>query len=339
MKKNFYLQRLKNKRTVIIIILLAVFIITAVVCDTLSNRKEPVKQTFFAMGAPLDITLYGGIDGDTNDIVNGITELENSISKNIAASFTSEINKNGSAKVNSDYINYIDALIDISKATDGKFDIATGALTELWEIDRGNTEIPDSELIRQALNSVGFEKIKTENGTVSVPSGTVLDFGSAGKGMACDTAKEIIKNKSNIKAAVLASGGSIMLYGNNPNRDSWKVGIKHPRGNSSDVFAVLELQECFISTSGDYEKFFFKDGKRYCHIFDPETGYPVNSGYCSVTVIADSGMISDALSTACLILGREKSIPLLEKYNAKALFITTELQVETVGDIIYSTES
>lgn len=118
-----------------------------------------------------------------------------------------------------------------------------------------------------------------------------------------------------------------MLYGKNPAAENWLVSIRDPRGAANDIFATFELPCGFVSTSGDYERFFEKDGVSYHHIIDPKTGYPADGGLIAVTVCAKSGALSDALSTACFVLGYEKSLPLLKEYGAEAVFVKADKTV------------
>ena len=158
--------------------------------------------------------------------------------------------------------------------------------------------------------------------------GTSVDLGAAGKGIGCQEAEEILK-ETDAAGAVAAIGGSILLYGEKPNGDMWKIGIANPRNETGDSYlGTLTLEGTVtVSTSGDYEKFLIKNGKRYHHILDPHTGFPAESGLISVTVVSREGWLSDALSTACFVLGYEKSLDLLEQYGAQAVFVDENYRV------------
>lgn len=113
-----------------------------------------------------------------------------------------------------------------------------------------------------------------------------------------------------------------MSYGSKPDGSSWQVAVTDPRDTEGDYLGVVTLNGTeFLSTSGDYEKYFIEDGVRYHHILDPSTGYPARSGLTSVTVVCDDGLNADGLSTACFVLGKDKAAKLLEKYNADGLFV------------------
>ena len=214
----------------------------------------------------------------------------------------------------------------------GAFDLTIAPLSSLWNFDSGVQKVPAEKDIQKALALVDYEKIQADSKTVTLKKGQSLDLGAVGKGAACDAAKAYLE-KSGVKGAVISVGGSILAYGKrNKLGDKWRVAVRHPREENAYI-GVINLSEGFVSTSGDYEKYFEKDGKRYHHILDANTGYPADSGLASVTVLCKSGLLSDALSTACFILGEEKSKPLLDEYSAAAVFVDKDLNVSTYGDI------
>ena len=155
-----------------------------------------------------------------------------------------------------------------------------------------------------------------------------LDLGAVGKGIACDVVQDYLKKQKEVSGAVVAVGGSILLYGSKSDGTDWNVAVQDPRGQDGEAMGVLSLAGTTnVSTSGDYEKYFMQDGKRYHHILDPSTGYPAESGLISVTVVSDSGLLSDGLSTACFVLGKEKGEKLLESYGAEGIFIDQNKKV------------
>ena len=155
-----------------------------------------------------------------------------------------------------------------------------------------------------------------------------LDLGAVGKGIACDVVQDYLKKQKEVSGAVIAVGGSILLYGSKADGSDWNVAVQNPRGQDGEAMGVLSLSGTTnVSTSGDYEKYFMQDGKRYHHILDPSTGYPADSGLISVTIVSDSGLLSDGLSTACFVLGKEKGEKLLETCGAEGVFIDQNKKV------------
>ena len=155
-----------------------------------------------------------------------------------------------------------------------------------------------------------------------------VDLGSVGKGAACDAAVRAYE-EAGAKAAIIAVGGSVGVYGEKSSGKPWSVAVRDPNGDGS--LGSVTLAEGFVSTSGSYEKYFEQDGVLYHHLLDPETGYPAESGLVSVTVVAKSGVLSDALSTACFVLGREDGMKLLEEFDAEGIFINSDNNI-TVTD-------
>ncbi len=232
--------------------------------------------------------------------------------------------------------------ITLSEASKGAFDVTLGPVVRLWNIDQWvagaqseGFQIPAAGELEQALKMCGSEYVRLEAGDngqemVYLRPGMQLDFGAVGKGFALTGIQELLENQSAITGATISVGGSVLTYGRKTDGTSWKVGIVNPFEPSSYV-GVLSLngQWC-VSTSGDYERYVEVDGQRYHHIINPATGYPADSGVCSVTILSKDGMLSDGLSTACFILGTEKGRALAESYGAEVLFIQTD------GELIMS---
>ena len=216
----------------------------------------------------------------------------------------------------------------ISTDSKGALDVTLGRLSRLWNLDEltvsavdGQACIPGSEQIQSALEDTGFARVQLSGGTITLPVGMQLDLGAVGKGIACDRISAYLHSQPQVTGAVVAVGGSVVTYGKKPDGSPWKVGIIHPR-EEGNYLGVLSLTgEHFISTSGDYERYVLVDGVRYHHILDPSTGYPARSGLCSVTIVWDSGLQADGLSTACFVLGAERGLALAETYGAEALLV------------------
>lgn len=185
-----------------------------------------------------------------------------------------------------------------------------------------NAGIPAQEELDKLLKETGYEKLELDGNKVTLKDGATLDLGAAGKGIGCDLVMDLLKNEKEVSGMILNLGGSsVMAYGEKPDQSDWRVAVKDPRDPEGEYLGAITLKGGeFLSTSGDYERYFMENGKRYHHILDPETGYPVWNGLTAVTVVCDSGIMADGLSTACFVLGKEKALPLLEKYGADALF-------------------
>lgn len=225
-------------------------------------------------------------------------------------------------------------LQQVSERSGGAFDITIGETVRLWDIDsfaameKEEVVLPSPQQIAASLENTGYEKLQLQNGRITLTEGMQLDLGAAGKGIACDTVLTFLQSQPQVNGAIISVGGSILTYGEKPDGTPWNVGIVDPRDTSSYIGGLtLEGQWC-VSTSGDYERYVEVEGKRYHHIIDPDTGYPTDAGLLSVTVLSPSGVLSDALSTACFVLGYEKALPLLKAYDAYGVFVDKQGNVK-----------
>lgn len=294
-------------------VIAAVALLAFLAWDAVFN--ESASKSFFAMDTVISAHITGRNAEDIlSETEKCVSELDSSLSRHDPDSEISLLNRNSGGMLSDRLSGYFRILLDVSKKSGGAFDFTLGAVSDLWSF--GNSpKIPDEAELKKALSESGYKKASL-SGNSLVIGGGVIDFGAVGKGIALDEIRDIIE-KNNIREAVISVGGSVLLYGN----ETAKVGIRSPFGDSGSSIATLSLSDVCISTSGSYERKFEENGKAYHHIINPETGYPVENGLVSVTVISDSGILSDALSTACFVLGKEKGIALAEEYGCDAVFI------------------
>lgn len=307
-----------NKKSLIAIILCAVIVFGIVSYDFISGRSS-CEKTSVAMGTVVTVKLFGfGAKNDLDKIETEINGLENSVlSWRKEGSDVYRINKDSGTQVSvsPDTVKIIGQCIDISDDCGGVFDITIGNVTKLWNFGGNNQRLPSDDEIKTALGSVGYKNVSISGNAVQIKKGQSLDLGAVGKGFVCDKIKELL-DKGRTKSAVVSVGGSLLIYGNR----TFSVGIVNP-DNDKQSMGTLKLKDTCVSTSGNYEKYFEQDGKRYHHILNATTGYPATSEFKSVTVVCESGLISDALSTVCYIAGYRKSIEILKKFDAEAVFI------------------
>ncbi|MFA5143866.1 MAG: FAD:protein FMN transferase [Candidatus Omnitrophota bacterium] len=238
-----------------------------------------------------------------------ISRLEALLSVYSKESEVSRINarKAGEAvKVSGEVFGLIERSIDCSMKTNGAFDITVKPLVDLWGEAGKMEKLPSRASIELALKKVGFRHLllDKDNSTITFEvDGMALDLGGIAKGYATGRAVAVLK-ANGIKAALAGSGGDIYCLGMRSENEMWKVGIQHPRDDKK-LFAALRLKNQAIDTSGDYEKFFMLGGKKYSHIIDPRTGWPVDNGVVSVTVVSDDPVAADAFATALCVSGAD----------------------------------
>jgi thiamine biosynthesis lipoprotein len=202
----------------------------------------------------------------------------------------------------------------MSAWTGGKFDVTFGALAGQWKFDHDQDNvIPDMGEVRRRLPLVDYRAIEMDRsaGTVFLPrKGTSIHLGGIGKGFAIDRSVNILRQRG-IRDFLIQSGGDIYA-GGMKNGSPWRLGIQDPRGPANRIFAELDLSDGTFSTSGDYERYFLKDGRRYHHLLDPATGEPAR-GARSVTIVTNRAVMADGLSTGVFIMGADAGMALIER--------------------------
>lgn len=305
-----------------------------------SSDEKMFTATNFVMDTVLSETIYESTD-HTETIKDLLSEIETqNLSWRIEDSEVSNINtlctQGASVTMSDDFYQWTKTSLDLAQKSDGAFDPTIGKLTRLWNIEGENPTVPTQAEIDQALLEIGNTHIHMQEKTISMDAGCTLDLGAVGKGIGCDVVREYLTKQEDVSGAVVAIGGSILVYGSKPDGTDWSVAVQDPEGEEGSYMGVINLSgTACVSTSGDYEKYFIQDGKRYHHILDPSTGYPSESGLSSVTIICpdegewkqDAGLLSDGLSTACFVLGAEKGMELLEEYGMEEVFIDKKKQV------------
>jgi thiamine biosynthesis lipoprotein len=215
--------------------------------------------------------------------------------------------------VRADFRNVIAASRIYFELSQGSFDPTIYPLMQLWGFTRREGRIPTNEELAKAKRLIDFGKVLLDESASAVSflqDGMALDFGGIAKGYAVDRAVAVLK-KHGVTRAIVDAGGNFYALGTPRDREHWQVGIRHPL-RLDEVVARLPVSDKGVATSGNYERFFEIDGRKYCHIMDPRTGRPVE-GMLSATVIADTAMAADALSTAVFVLGPEEGMRLIER--------------------------
>jgi thiamine biosynthesis lipoprotein len=249
----------------------------------------------------------------------------------------SAINKNSGirpVRVSPETLDVIEKALYVAKKTDGAFDPTVGPEIGLWDFAKKIK--PSPEAVRQSLRLVGYRKVVVDRNRSTVfltEKGMKMDLGGIAKGYAADLAVDELR-RDGITAGIVANAGDIKTFGLKPDGTAWNVGIRNPRqkGESDELIAKARLAGKAISTSGDYERFFLADGKRYHHILDPRSGYPAGLSR-SVTVITDRGAFTDAFSTAVFVLGPEKGMKLLEETGMDGIIIDASGGIHTTPGI------
>ncbi|MDD5301232.1 MAG: FAD:protein FMN transferase [Gallionella sp.] len=291
---------------------------------------SPYSYSFQAMGSDCQLTLYAEDERKADQAADltmaEVWRIENKYSRYVDGNALSDINRAALAggKVDVDdetagLLNYAFAAFQLSA---GLFDVSSGVLRRVWDFSSGNT--PSQSAIEQILPFIGLGKATWTSPQLHfLHSGMELDFGGIGKEYAVDRGADICRSMG-FQSGLLDLGGDIRVLGPHPDGSPWEIGIRHPR--KPDVsLGNIRLASGAVATSGDYERYIEVAGKRYCHILNPLTGWPV-AGLASVTIVAEQCLLAGTLSTIAM-LKEEAGKKWLEDFGVQHCWVDGELRV------------
>lgn len=235
-------------------------------------------------------------------------------------------------KVSDDLYDMISKGADAYRTSDGIFDIAIGSVTELWDFKSGAEIIPDKAKINTALSSVSVDSIKLleDNYIVITNPDTVIDLGGLAKGYIGDRLRDTLI-ADGVTSAVISLGGNVVTIGDKSG-ESYRIGIKKPFSETVKLITTVSSANSCVITSGTYERYFIKDGRLYHHILNPATGYPYDTDISGATVICDSSLTGDILSTVLLAKGADKASEYADKLKQSDIYV---ILCDNNGEIIY----
>jgi thiamine biosynthesis lipoprotein len=286
----------------------------------LMAQEVAQRRSLKLMGSRFDISVVAKDSTIANsyieDAISEITRIEKLISSWDTESQTSLINRNAGikpVKVDRELFDLIERALQISKITDGAFDISFASVDKIWRFDGSMTQKPTEEEITNSVAMIGYQNIvmDKENQTVFLKrKGMKIGFGAIGKGYAADKVRTMLK-KNGVTAGIINASGDLTAWGHQPDGANWMIGITNPL-NKNKIFSWFPIVDAAVATSGNYEKFVEFDGVKYSHIIDPRTGYPA-TGLVSVTIFANSAELCDALATSIFITGTETGINIINQ--------------------------
>nr|WP_207728672.1 FAD:protein FMN transferase [Clostridium botulinum] len=299
-----------------------------------SKPEEPVSRETYLMGTIINIKAYGkNADKAVQSSVDKISDIENKMSINISTSEVNKINKNAGiapVKVSKNTFDVVKASLIYSEKTKGSFDITVEPLVSIWGIGTDKARIPSKDEINNALKLINYKDVvinEKESTVMLKRKGQAIDLGAIAKGYTADELKKVLLNY-NVSSAFLSLGGNVYVLGNKPDKTPWKIGVQNPLEPRGDYLGIVSVSDKSVVTSGNYERFFERNGKRYHHIFDTKTGYPAEKGLISVSIISDKSIDGDALSTSVYTLGLDEGKKLIESLKGvEAIFVTNDKKV------------
>jgi len=343
MEKTVFIKRTNGetdmgKNFLTLIVVLATVCLSA--CSVSENtpyknfEAEPYENTDFAMGTVINQRIYAdNAEEISRKVMERIRQIEDDMTINKPGGEINRLNDSAGTdfvKVSEDTLYVLEKAKKFSEISNGAFDVTIGPLVKEWGISTDKPAVPSMERLQNLMSLVNYRDItidREESKAKLEKKGQLIDLGGIAKGFAADEAIEIYR-EHNIRSAFINIGGNIALLGGKPDGSPWKVGIRNPRGPEGSYIGIISAKDKAIVSSGDYQRYFIKDGTKYHHIIDPKTGYPADSGLIGTTIIADLSVDADALSTATFVLGLEKGMELIEKIEGvEAVFITKDKKV------------
>lgn len=262
-----------------------------------------------------------------NASIAEIQRIEALISSWNEKSQTSEINRNAGiqpVRVDKELLDLIHRSKKVSQLTNGAFDISFASIDWIWKFDGSMTKLPPAEKVKRSVASINWQNILLDKAKQTVflkEKKMKIGFGAIGKGYAANRAKAVMQ-KMGIQNGIVNAGGDLTAWGKPENKAYWTINIANPKDKTQAV-AWLNIQKMAVVTSGDYERFTIIDGKRYAHIINPKTGYPV-TGLKSVTIICPDAELADALATSVFVLGEIRGLYLINQLKGIECLLVTD---------------
>ncbi len=297
------------------------------------GREEKAEKTFLAMGTVISFTAYGRQAPKALEASEALMmKLDALLSRKKPDSEIAKLNLlagEGWLTVQEDTDAALLGALRYAEKTEGAYDPAIGALVDVWAVGSKKGALPSGEEIQRALACCQHKNLERDGaGRYRIQKGASVDLGGIGKGYAADRVCTLCQQRG-VRSALLSFGtSSIAALGTKPDGAPWKIGLKTADTAKIECFGIVRLHDQFLSTSGDYQQCFVKDGKRYHHILDKATGYPADNGLRMVTVIAQSGAMSEAYSTALFVMGLEKALAFQKREGGfEAVFVMDDKRV------------
>ncbi len=315
------------KRYLLVPLLLLLLLLTA--CGRQGETEPPtVQRTNFQMDTVVTITLYDWTDETAIDkAFREIDRLEALLAVEKEGSDLDRLARAAGqdwVEIAPETQEVLELAKEYYEKSDRLLDVTAGPLIDLWDINNGG-HYPTREELDEVLPLIGCDDLLVEDGRAYLARpGMEANLGAIAKGYIADRVKDLLLDLG-VEHAVLDLGRNILLIGEKNDGTPFRIGVQDPNGDQGALLAVLEVSDKSLVTSGVYERYFEYEGTRYHHILDPVTGFPADNGLAAVSILSDNSAQGDALSTACLLLGQEKGMALIESLpGVEALFVESD---------------
>jgi len=290
------------------------------------SQDEAIKINGLAQGTTYHITYFDKKNRNFKpEIDKLLSDFDKSVSLYDTASIISRVNNNDKNVVLDRYFMHCyNKSMEVSKATDGAFDVTVGPLVNGWGFSFKGKARMDSAMVDSLLHFIGYPLVEMKKGKIIKKDPRVkLDFNALAQGYSVDLVADLLNSK-NVSNYIVEIGGEVYAKGKKSNGDYWKVGIEKPIDNPAEdnpLKAIVRIENKALNTSGNYRKFYIENGVRYSHEINPKTGYPAHNSLLSATVLADNCMTADAYATAFMVMGLEKTIKFLEVHPELSAYL------------------
>ncbi len=314
----------------------ALSLILILIIPVLGGCSSPIKNESLSMtglyfDTVVQIQVWGADRAVLDECENICGHYEQLLSPTIETSEVSRINRAQGAPVtvSDETAELIRLGIEYGELSEGKFDITVASATDLWNFrDNKEKELPGPDELAEAVSHIDYHCIQIDGTTVTLTDPKAkIDLGGIAKGYIADKLKEYLKDQG-VEHALINLGGNMLALGGRADGSDFQIGLQEPFAADGTVLTSLSVSDRSVVSSGNYERYFEKDGVIYHHILDPDTGYPIQNDLYQVTVISDSSVQGDALSTTCYALGLEEGMKLIQDMdNVDAVFVTSDLEI------------
>ncbi len=306
----------------------AVFLIIAVVflwfypdhdkAGSYHTNKGQVFGTYYTIR-------YQATQDLEEEILARLNAFDGTMSMFNDTSIVSRINRNEDVALNKDFLDMYATAERVSALTDGAFDITVAPLVNAWGFGFRKQEQVNAHLIDSLLETVGYEKISVfDNRLWKSDARIMLDASAIAKGQGCDVVATLLEEHG-CRNYLVDIGGEVVCCGVNDKDELWRIGISKPiddpTGQQKEIQEIVSASSLCMATSGSYRQFYYDNGIRRSHTIDPRTGYPVGHSLLSATVVANSCMEADALATACMVLGTDSALELIDGLRATECYL------------------
>lgn len=274
---------------------------------SVSADAEPQSIDLFAMDTAMTLTAYGDHAADALAAAKTeINRLDALLSISSESGDIYALNRDHTANFQADSLALLNRALEVSDSTGGVFDCTIEPVMEAWGFTTESYRVPGADELNALLSNVDYRQMQVDGGTVSIPDDVQVDLGGIAKGFTSDRMMQVFA-ENGVTSGIISLGGNVQALGCKPDGSPWRVAVQDPE-NSEDNFAVIEIEDEAVITSGGYQRYFEQDGTTYHHIIDPRTGYPADSGIISSTIISHDGTLADGLSTSLFIMGVDDAV-------------------------------